>query len=96
MSQRTICVMGRVLDQDDGLGIYTSNLLQHLLAADTTSRYVVLLRTPRHASLFEKFSNTETWVIPARVKTLWDQVAVPIAARRVRADIVSLGRQPPP
>jgi glycosyltransferase involved in cell wall biosynthesis len=88
VSRRTICVMGRVLDQDDGLGIYTSNLLHHVLAADTTSRYVILLRTPRHAHLFEKFSNTETLVIPARMKTLWDQVAVPIAARHVRADII--------
>lgn len=88
MSRRTICVMGRVLDQMDGLGVYSSTLLRHLLLKDPASRYVVLLRTDKNASLFSQFENAETRVIPSRSKTWWDQVLAPLEARRVRADIV--------
>jgi glycosyltransferase involved in cell wall biosynthesis len=80
--------MGRVLDQDDGLGVYSANLLRQMLAIDTTSRYVALLRTPKSSSLFDEFPNVETQVIPAGRKSWWDQVTVPLAARRVGANII--------
>jgi glycosyltransferase involved in cell wall biosynthesis len=80
--------MGRVFDQQDGLGVYSANLLHHMLAKDTLSRYVILLRSPKKVSLFDEFPNAETRVIPSRSKTWWDQALVPLAARRVRADII--------
>src|SRR5689334_20167892 len=52
--RRTICVMGRPLDQDDGIGIYTSQLLRNMLTLDPTSRYVILLRSAKHAHLFDE------------------------------------------
>jgi glycosyltransferase involved in cell wall biosynthesis len=88
MSQRVILVMGRVFDQQDGLGVYSANLLHHMLAKDTLSRYVILLRSPKNVSLFDEFPNAETRVIPSRSKIWWDQALVPLAARRVRADII--------
>jgi glycosyltransferase involved in cell wall biosynthesis len=88
MGQRVICVMGRPLDQDDGIGVYTSQLLHNMLTLDPQTRYVILLRTPKHAQLFDEFPNAETHVLPARVKTWWDQVVVPNAARRAKADLV--------
>src|SRR5207249_4786548 len=84
MGQRVICVMGRPLDQDDGIGVYTSQLLRNMLTLDPTSRYVILLRTPKHQHMFDAFRNADTRVLPARTKTWWDQVVVPAAARRVR------------
>ena len=80
--------MGRVLDQMDGLGVYSSNLLRYMLEKDTDSRYVILLRSNANAAIFDGFKNVETWVLPARSKTWWDQVLVPLAARRARADVI--------
>jgi len=80
--------MGRILDQDDGLGVYASNLLGRLFEQDRQSRYVILLRTPRHEHLFDAYPHVSTQVLPARIKILWDQVTVPLAARRVGADII--------
>ena len=80
--------MGRILDQDDGLGVYAGNLLNHLFTLDQDSRYIVLLRTPRHVGAFKDFDNVEVEVIPARIKLLWDQVSVPLAARRYNADVI--------
>ncbi len=48
---RTIGVMGRLLGQADGLGVYGGHLLQHLIAIDSGSRYVIFLasQVPRAA-----------------------------------------------
>jgi len=86
--RRTICVMGRPLDQDDGIGVYTSNLLRNMLELDPESRYVILLRTGKHARAFDEYPNAEIKVIPSRWKLWWDQVTVARQARRLRADIL--------
>ena len=86
--RRTIAVMGRVLDQRDGLGLYCINLLRHMMVSDPASRYIVLLRTSQQRSLFQDHPNAETHVLPARSKLWWDQVTVPRAARRLGADLI--------
>ena len=80
--------MGRVLDQRDGLGLYCINLLRHMIALDPGSRYVIFLRTPRHAALFHDHANAETHVLPARSKLWWDQITVARAARRLDVDLI--------
>ena len=85
---RTIAVMGRVLDQRDGLGFYCINLLRNMIALDPSRRYVVFLRTPQHAALFDDYPNAQTLVLPARSKLWWDQITVAHAARRLHADLI--------
>jgi glycosyltransferase involved in cell wall biosynthesis len=80
--------MGRLLDQDDGLGVYGLNLLRELLTLDPETRYVILLATPKSAHLFRDFRNADVCVLPARYKLYWDQVVVPRAARRLDVDLV--------
>lgn len=87
-NRRTICIMGRVLDQEDGLGVYSINLIKHMLALDEENRYVILLRSDAHAHSFSDFPNAETHVLPAKSKAWWDQVVVPRTARKVRADLI--------
>lgn len=88
MRERVICVMARVLDQEDGLYVYARNLLEHLLALDRSSRYLILLRTDKRASLFDRYENADVRVLPARIKLVWDQVVAPLAALREEADLV--------
>ncbi|MFQ5420782.1 MAG: glycosyltransferase family 4 protein [Anaerolineae bacterium] len=88
MKKRTILIMGRVLDQLDGLGVYTANLLRHVFEKDRESNYLVLLRTDNNATIFDGYDNVKVEVQPSRSKLLWDQVLVPLAARRHRADII--------
>ena len=85
---RTIAVMGRALDQQDGLGLYARTLLRHLVAMDRQSRYVILLSSAESAGLFAAFPNAETRVVRSCTKLLWDQVTVPRAARAVGADLI--------
>jgi glycosyltransferase involved in cell wall biosynthesis len=88
MAKRVICVMGRMLDQEDGLNVYAANLLKNMISLDTDSLYVILLRTPKHSVMFKEFDNAVIQVVPSRKKTWWDQVIVPLMAKRVKADIV--------
>lgn len=85
---RTIGVMGRLLDQPDGLGIYARHLLQHLVSIDAGSRYVIFLASPAAGDLFAAQSNVEVRVLVSRNRLLWDQVLVPRAARGARVDLL--------
>lgn len=85
---RTIAVMARLLDQQDGLGVYSRELLQHLFALDSGTRYVVFLGSSRVQTLFEGFANVQTQVLSGSGKLWWDQVLVPRAARRCGADLL--------
>lgn len=88
MHHRTIGVMGRTLDQDDGLGIYARRLLHELLTQDTSSRYVLFLQSDKSRELFKNFGNVDACVLPSRHKLYWDQVLVPLAARKYQVDLI--------
>ena len=76
MSDRTIGVMARLLDQHDGLGVYSRHLLQQLLTLDPHTRYVIFLGSPQSRNVFQGFNNAQVQVIPAGSRLLWDQVLV--------------------
>ena len=80
--------MARILDQDDGLGVYADNLLRQLFVLDPDTCYHIVLRTARHLNRYDSFRNVKTRVLSNRVKLAWDQVTVPRYARRVGADII--------
>ncbi|MDB6041950.1 MAG: glycosyl transferase group 1 [Gammaproteobacteria bacterium] len=80
--------MARVLDQSDGLGVYTRSLMRQLLSQDPDTRYVIFLASPCCRDLFQEFDNAQTHVMPARSRLLWDQVLVPRAARRFGVDLL--------
>jgi glycosyltransferase involved in cell wall biosynthesis len=88
MPGRTIGVMGRVLDQEGGLGVYARCLLPELLSQDPDTRYVIFLSTEKSLDLLRRFPNAEPHVLPARSKLYWDQVTVALAARRLGVDLI--------
>ena len=74
MPGRTIGVMGRVLDQEGGLGVYARCLVPELLRQDPHTRYVIFLSTEKSRDLLRRFPNAEPHVLPGRNKLYWDQV----------------------
>jgi glycosyltransferase involved in cell wall biosynthesis len=86
--KRTIGVMARLLDQQDGLGVYARHTLEQLATLDPDTRYVLFLATSRAQDLFKSHANVETRVLPAASKLWWDQVCVPRAARRLQVDLL--------
>ena len=88
MAARVIGIMGRLLDQADGLGVYARHLLQHLVSIDAGSQYVIFLASPAASGLFGAHRNVEVCVLESRSRLLWDQVLVPRAARRRGVDLL--------
>jgi glycosyltransferase involved in cell wall biosynthesis len=80
---RTIGVMGRALGQPDGLGRYCEQVLLNLLTLDPRTRYVIFVADESVREGWDNFANAQCQVIRSRTKLLWDQVAVPSAARRL-------------
>jgi glycosyltransferase involved in cell wall biosynthesis len=85
---RTIGVMGRLLDQPDGLALFASHLLRHLVTLDSGSRYVIFLASPAARDLFTNMKNVEVQVLASRNRVFWDQVLVPRAARKAGVELL--------
>jgi glycosyltransferase involved in cell wall biosynthesis len=84
-----IGIMLRHLDQHGGgVKVYTQNVVRHLLGEDRKNRYVLLYHDPSLLGSFGAHSHVEERVLRMPSKLLWDQVAVPVAARRERLDVV--------
>ena len=88
MGNRTIGVMARAVDQGDGLGLYCRQLLQHLLTLDTRTRYVIFLASEQARGTFSEFANAREQVILSHSKLVWDQLLIPLAARRLGVDLL--------
>jgi glycosyltransferase involved in cell wall biosynthesis len=80
--------MLRALGEKGGIGVYTRNVVTELLRLDTKNDYVLLYRDRRHLGAFAGHERVRERVIPAANKALWDQVAVPLACRRHRLDVL--------
>jgi glycosyltransferase involved in cell wall biosynthesis len=83
-----IGLMLRGIDEYDGAGVYIRKLLDALLQLDTTNQYVLFYAHARQRGRYDHLPNVREVVVRAPAKLLWDQVAVPIAARRERLDVL--------
>ncbi|HYC33905.1 MAG TPA: hypothetical protein VEB59_16560, partial [Gemmatimonadales bacterium] len=77
-----IGVMLRAVGEYDGAGVYIRALLDALLAIDDTNQYVFFYDSPADRGRFADRRNVREVVVRSPGKLVWDQVAVPIAARR--------------
>jgi len=83
-----IGVMLRGVGEYDGAGVYIRSLLEALLRLDRSNRYVFFYSRAGDLGRFAQYSNVRETVVRAPGKLLWDQVAVPLAARRAAVDVL--------
>lgn len=83
-----IGVMLRAIEEKQGIGIYTQNLMDHLLALDRENSYVLFYRNPAWVGRFADRPRVKERLLTAPNKLLWDQVAVPRAAREESVDLI--------
>lgn len=83
-----IGLMLRAIDDVDGQGIYIRELCQALFNLDTTTQYVAFYSRASQAGRYSARPNVREVVVPGKNKLLWDQVLVPLAARRERLDVL--------
>lgn len=83
-----IGIMLRSLDEKGGIGVYTRGILEELLAQGTGHELVLFYRNTENVGLHGSLSHVVERVIRAPHQILWDQMAIPIACRRERIDIL--------
>ncbi len=83
-----IGVMLRAMDERQGIGIYSQNLMDQLLPLDRQNEYVLFYRNPAFLGRYPHLPHVRERLIAAPGKALWDQVAIPAAAWRERLDLI--------
>ena len=83
-----IAIMMRAIDQPTGFRSYMEGVVSTLLRIDQEDEYLLLYRKPDFLGRFSGHKNVKEMLIGPSHVLLWDQVAVPLAARREGADVI--------
>ena len=83
-----IGIMLRALGEKQGVGVYSQNLLDHLLALDAQNEYFLYYRDPSFLGRYANRNNVVERLVRGNNKLYWDQVRVPRQARRDKLDII--------
>lgn len=83
-----IGIMLRAIDEQGGIGIYTRNITQELLAQDPANEYVLFYRTQGNVGRFSQYPRVTEHCLEAPSKAIWDQISVPLACREAKIDIL--------
>lgn len=83
-----VALMLRSLDEKGGVGIYSRYLIENLLQLDEKNSYLLFYKSKENQGKFSHHKNVEEYYLPGSSKFLWDQVKVPIAASKYRADVI--------
>jgi glycosyltransferase involved in cell wall biosynthesis len=83
-----IGLMLRAIDDIDGQGIYIRKLCDALFDLDTSNEYIAFYSQAGQANRYRQRPNVREVVVPGRSKLLWDQLLVPLAARREHLDVL--------
>jgi glycosyltransferase involved in cell wall biosynthesis len=83
-----IGIMLRAIDEKGGIGVYTRNIVAELLAQGRTNEFVLFYRNPDNIGRFAAHANAQERLVSAPNKAWWDQVAIPLACRREKIDIL--------
>ena len=83
-----IGLMLRAIDDVDGQGIYIRKLCDALFEADPHNEYVAFYSEDGQTGRYRDRPNVREVVVPGRAKLVWDQVLMPLAARREQLDVL--------
>jgi glycosyltransferase involved in cell wall biosynthesis len=73
---------------EGGVKVYTSNLLDALLALDRENEYVFLYQDRRLVGSYAAYANVKEVAVPVPSKLVWDQLVAPAIAQREDVDVL--------
>lgn len=83
-----IGIMLRAIDEAGGIGVYTRYITEELLRLDQHNSYLLYYRNARNLGRFAHHPQVTERVVGGWGKAAWDQVGVPLACRRDRAQVL--------
>ena len=82
-----IAIMLRAYDRSGGIGIYSRNIVRHLLEVDIDNQYLLLFNNKEHLNTFTAPNVAAQYIRPAN-QLKWDQIDALAAARKWDADLI--------
>ena len=83
-----IGIMLRTMDERQGIGIYTQNLMDQMLPMDRDNTYILFYRNDEFMGRYSHLPHVEERLVKARNKLVWDQISIPLAMRREKIDLL--------
>ncbi len=83
-----IGVMLRAMDEKQGIGIYSQNLMDELIPMDRENEYVLFYRNPDFMGRYAEYPHVTERLVRGSSKPIWDQVLIPLAIRKERLDVL--------
>lgn len=80
--------MLRAIDERQGIGIYTQNLMTELLAQDDRNEYVLYYKNPDFMGRYADRERVQERLVGGGNKSVWDQVSIPKVARQDGVDLI--------
>jgi len=83
-----IGVMMRSADEVGGISVYARNIVEELLKIDHKNDYILFYKTNKHFGRYKDFENCKEILLSGRSKAMWDQIQIPLAAKREGVDLI--------
>lgn len=76
------------MDEKQGIGVYSQNLMDELLKLDSDNEYVLFYKNDKFLGRYAKYPNVAEKEIHCPSKLLWDQIAIPRAVTKEKLDVL--------
>jgi glycosyltransferase involved in cell wall biosynthesis len=80
--------MLRAIDEIDGPGVATTNLVDKLLELDRDNEYVIFYKNKSYLNRYKDYSNVKEIFINTKSKLIYDQFWVPILSHKEKVDLI--------
>jgi len=83
-----IGIMMRSADEAGGIGVYARNIVEELLRLDSQNQYILFYKSDKHYGRYKGYPNCQEILMVGKNKAIWDQVKIPLAARKEKIDLI--------
>ena len=83
-----VAIMLRAYDRQGGIGIYSRNIVKHLLEIDRHNHYVLIYNNKDHLGTYNKKENVDEVFLPPANPLIWDQWLVLKIIKKWGVDLV--------
>jgi len=83
-----IGIMLRAYDRQGGIGIYSRNIVKHLLIIDKENHYVLFYNNENHLGTYDNLNNVDEVYVAEKNILVWDQILIPRLIKKWNIDLI--------
>jgi glycosyltransferase involved in cell wall biosynthesis len=80
--------MLRAYDRPGGIGIYSRNIVKHLLDIGNENQYILFYNNKNHIGNFNNLKNVNEVYVPEANPIVWDQIKIPYLIKKYNVDLI--------